>query len=66
MKLSCAAVSIIRSSNEFLEPFWGKLFVLIVIFIQKNSQVTQNILFQLENGPDQAVCCALYTSKLMG
>jgi hypothetical protein len=58
---------VVRFSNELLEEFrTEKQFVLVAIFIQQTGQATQYLLYQLKDDPDQAVCCAFNTSKLMG
>ncbi len=67
IRMLLLGASVVRFSNEFLEPFRrNKQFVLVAIFIQDDGQATRYILYQLENDPDQAVCCAFNTKKTHG
>jgi hypothetical protein len=62
-----SGVFIVRFSNQFLDEFrTNKQFVLVAIFVQQTGRATRYLLYQLENNPDQAVCCAFNTTKLMG
>ena len=57
--------AIVRFANTFLDAFKGKKdFILVVIFVWDDGQVSRCSLFQQQH--DNAVCCASYISEHTG